>query len=54
MEEAEDDEVRAVVPQNETAVSMGTNAEGADGYMKEGCTCFPMFRLGYKYNIKDK
>ena len=54
MEKAEADEVRAVIPQIETAVSMSTNAEGAVGYVKEGYAFSPMFTLGYNSKIKDK
>ena len=54
MEKADADEVRAVIPQIETAVSMSTNAEGAVGYVKEGYAFSPMFTLGYNSKIKDK
>ena len=54
MEKADADEVRAVIPQIETAVSMSTNAEGAVGYVKEGYAFSPMLTLGYNSKIKDK
>ncbi len=54
MEKADADEVRAVIPQIETAVSMSTNAEGTVGYVKEGYAFSPMFTLGYNSKIKDK
>ena len=54
MELADADEVRAVVPQIETAVSMRADAKNAVGYVKEGYAFSPMFTLGYSAQVKDK
>ena len=54
MEVAGADEVRAVVPQIETAVSMRSDAANAVGYVKEGYAFSPMFTLGYTAQVKDK
>ena len=48
------EEVRAVVPQIETAVAMSCDAATAVGYVKEGYAFSPMFTLGYTAQVKDK
>ena len=44
----------AVIPAIETKVSLRTDAEGAEGYIREGYAFSPMFTLGYQKKISDK
>jgi hypothetical protein len=46
------DEVRAILPQIETAVKM-TCARAARGYVREGYAFSPMFTLGYEAEIGE-
>lgn len=50
-------EVSAVIPAIETKVSMGAlqkEADGAEGYIREGYAFSPMFTLGYKKQVSEK
>lgn len=46
--------VSAVIPPIETKVSLTTDKENANGYIKEGYAFSPMFTLGYQTTLKDK
>ncbi len=49
--------VSAVIPAIETKVSMGAlqkEADGAEGYIREGYAFSPMFTLGYKKQVSEK
>jgi hypothetical protein len=46
--------VSATIPAIETKVSLTTDAEDAEGYVKEGYAFSPMFTLGYTKTVKDK
>lgn len=47
-------EVSAVVPPIETKVSLSTEDEAAEGYIREGYAFSPMFTLGYKKTMAEK
>ena len=47
-------EAVAVIPPIETKVSLSTDAEDADVYVREGYAFSPMFTLGVEKKIKDK
>ena len=44
----------AVIPAIETEVSLTTDAEDGEGYIREGYAFSPMFTLGYQKKIHDK
>ena len=44
----------AVIPAIETKVSLTTDAEDVEGYIREGYAFSPMFTLGYQKKISDK
>ena len=44
----------AVIPAIETKVSLTTDAEDGEGYIREGYAFSPMFTLGYQKKIQNK
>ena len=44
----------AIIPAIETKVTLSTDAEDGEGYIREGYAFSPMFTLGYQKKISDK
>jgi hypothetical protein len=47
-------EATAIIPAIETKVSLTTDSDNGTSYFEEGYAFSPMFKLGFKKNIKDK